>query len=238
MAKRSSPISSAWAFVHSQPALKSVGFWLIFLPLLAINVLVRYADILRQESDEASNVLALIVLALFAGVLLVWGTASVLLIGKRLLRSGAGRSRTSFRAVTRQASGFVIPLLLTGILRGCVTTLWAILLIIPGIIYNLSTIFYPVVVVCEGLSYRPALQRSKYMLKGQWWEGVLQILWVAVILFGPVHLVLGLAELMVHGLPQMLILDFIGSAADAFLVVLFTLAMIVVYGELKKNARG
>lgn len=235
MRKPSSPLRSAWTFASSQPALKSVGFWLIFLPLLGVNVLVRFADVLRQESSDMSNVLALIVLALFTGVLLVWGTACVILIGKRLLRSGAGRSRTSFRAVAKQASGFVIPLLLTGILRSCITTLWAILLIIPGVIYNLSTIFYPVVVVCEGLSYRPALQRSKHILKGQWWSGVLRILWIAIVLFVPVHVVLGISELWVTDFATGLIVDLIGSAADAVLIVLFTLAMIVVYGDLKKN---
>ena len=233
--RRSSPLSQAFRFARSQPALRSVGFWLIFLPLLAMNVLIRFADVLRQENSDMSNVLGLIVLALFAGVLLVWGTACILLIGKRLLRSGAGRSRTSFRAVTRQASGFVIPLLLTGILRGCITTLWSLLLVVPGIIYNLSTIFYPVVVVCEGLSYRPALQRSNQILKGQWWKGVLRILWIAIILFVPFHIVLALLELTVQDFWQALILDFAGSAVDAFLIVIFTLTTIVVYRDLKKN---
>ncbi len=237
MSKRSSPLSSAWIFARSQPALRSVGFWLLFLPLFGMNVLVRFADVLRQEQSATANVLALVVVALFLGILLVWGTACVTVIGKRLLQNRAGRSRTSFRAVAKQASSFVIPLLLTGILRSCITTLWAILLIIPGIIYNLSTIFYPVVVVCEGLSYRPALQRSKQILKGQWWSGVLRILWIAIVLFTPVHVVLALLEVSTNDFLRGLALDFIGSAADAFLIIIFTLAMIVVYGELKKNMK-
>ncbi|MBI5155818.1 hypothetical protein HZA45_00935, partial [Candidatus Peregrinibacteria bacterium] len=65
MRKHSSPLRSARVFAQSQPALRSVGFWLIFLPLLGMNVLVRFADALRQEQAEPSVILALIVLALF-----------------------------------------------------------------------------------------------------------------------------------------------------------------------------
>src|SRR3989338_701328 len=67
---------------------------------------------------------------LLLSILVVWGTACILLVGKRLVQSKAGRARTSFATVRKDAATYVLPLLLTGILRACFTFFW----MLPGLI--------------------------------------------------------------------------------------------------------
>lgn len=233
-------IGDAWEFARKQPALRWVGIWLIFLPLLGINVL----SLLMPPLDAAPGNVALgFGLGIFLlSLLMLWGDACVLLIGKRLLASSAGRSRTSFSAVRDQATGFVLPLLITDIIRSGMTILWGLLLIVPGIIYSVRTVFAPVIIVAEGKAYRLALRRSQDVVRGRTGTTLLMLLGLAVTLFLPLHaLSLGLGWALDATVPEPHLLASIGleailSAVHAFCIIIYTLTIILLYGELVDTA--
>jgi hypothetical protein len=112
---------ASWTFFWRQPALLRAAALLVFLPLLVMDFLdVRVGD----TPPEQAAVIVVLFLAGYA--FFAWGTACTLVVGKRLLQAKAGRLRTSFKAVQAQARGFVAPLLLTDILRGCIAILWSL----------------------------------------------------------------------------------------------------------------
>lgn len=134
------------------------------------------------------------------GLWILWGTACILLVGERIVKSPAGRNRSSFASVRRQGMHYVIPLFLTNILRDIFTLLWMLLLIIPGIIYKIRTSFYAVIIICEGKEYRESLQRSKELVHGHTW----QVLWYFIV-----------AGLLLF-LPSMALSGFLVEAARTF----------------------
>lgn len=178
-------IGQSWEFTRKQTALWSVAFWLLFLPAFASNAAFGIIDPLEGGQWHADRILILILLHLALWTVMTWGAACILVIGKRLLGAKAGRSRTSFAAVRSQASGFVLPLILTGILRMCTTILWTLLLIVPGVIYSVRTVFSPIVVVAENEWYRSALHRSRDRVKGYTGQTILALLGLMAILYLP-----------------------------------------------------
>lgn len=190
-------IGAAWDFCRKQPVVLQAAFWFLFLPTFAGNMLADYQ--LSNMEELRSRPEILIVLALcqiLLALILLWGTACILSVGKRLLQAKSGRTRTSFKTVRAQAAGAFIPLLLTGILRNILTILWGILLIVPGIIYFFRTAFYPVVVVCEGLSYRPALHRCKELSHGKFWGITGSILGLTLLILVPAQIASGVLTFM------------------------------------------
>lgn len=231
-------IGGSWAFARKQPALLQVGLWLIFLPVFASNILSSYIDpespVALQPAPESETMLLIILGLVALWIITIWGEVCVLLIGKRMLQAKAGRTRTSFKAVRLQSHGLVIPLILTGIIRIGMTILWSLLLIIPGIVYSIRTIFYPVAVVCEGFSYREALTRSQEVVQGQFWQTLLMILMLGVIIFIPVY---AFAFLVGDSVPPALWGTLLFGFAQSILVtlasVLYTLSLINFYAYLR-----
>jgi hypothetical protein len=183
-------IGQSWSFWQKQPTLQPVLFWLLFAPALSYSVCIRLllgdGESMTAIDWSSGRTIVLILGMAAAGVTFVWGGAAVLVVGKRILGNKAGRSRSSFRSVRNQAARSLVPLLLTGLLRDCFTILWSLLLIIPGIVYALRTTFHNVIVVCEGIAYREALERSKEAMDGHLIRNTLCILALAIQLFVPV----------------------------------------------------
>ena len=234
-------ITKAWTFYRKHPAINAVGFWLVFLPVLGVNLVVRFLEwkmlMTPAEHLPASTSIIALLLMLAMCIFFTWGFACLLLIGRRILQHNSGRMRTSLRAVARQARPFIIPLLLTGLLRGCITILWGLLLIVPGFIYSLSTSFYPITIVIEGKAYRAALNQSRAVLRGQWWRGIVRLVLMLLFLCIPPYLVF---FALVRNTPEdnlslLLLFDVLLSALSSFTFILFVLGMIVLYGELKKK---
>jgi hypothetical protein len=134
-------IKESWSFYKKQPALNAVILWLFIVPSYLGDIATRVLDPfdpLRVPSlqtffalyDPYKVSLLLFFLILFFFTL--WGTASVLLVGKKLVHSRAGRSRTSFHSVAGDALPFVPPLIITSVLRTCITIYWSLLFIIPA----------------------------------------------------------------------------------------------------------
>lgn len=179
-------IGESYAFCKRQQAVAHVTFWFLFLPSLATAHLADYGTTHReflQLRPEMNIIFNIGYIAL--SLIVVWGSVCILSIGKRLLQAKSGRTRSSFKTVRMQAGPFFIPFLLTSILRSIFTVLWTLLLIVPGIMYFIRTLFFPVIVVCEGMAYRPALKRSQDIIRGRTGSVFVNILGISLLTFTP-----------------------------------------------------
>jgi hypothetical protein len=231
-------IGQSWSFWQKQPVLSPVMLWLLFAPTAASSLML---DRLLKDGTTiqwASNQTILLILGLLLSWLLaLWGTCCVLVVGKRILQHKAGRTRTSFKAVRKQAAKALIPLMLTSALRDCYTILWTLLLIVPGIVYALRTSFYAVAAVCEGKPYQEAMKRSKDAMEGRLGTTVLTILALNILLFLPPVLIDQFAADLIpkeDRIPAILITIFT-SGLRSIAVVLSLLSLIHLYAFLRKG---
>ncbi len=238
-------LQTAWAFYRKQPVLNQVLLWLFFLPLLGMRIL----SALMEDNPLSAwpvvtpgpGISLLVGLAsLLLGILLTWGMACVLLISKRLIKSPAGRSRTSFRAVRQQALPFVVPLILSNILRTVLTLLWSLLLIVPGIVFFLRSSLYSVAVVCEKKLYRSSFDRSKELMKGRVPQVILTLLLLGCCTFLPGALLSGIVAAIISLIDMRFlpIADAVDSACLAFSLLLFMLATVELYAKLLKGHKA
>lgn len=138
-------ILKAFAFAQAQPVIYPVAFWLIAVPGFFLTIIDRIMpSALPNNANfpilaETTIVLsASIVIVLLLVVLIFWGYASMLLLCKRLVTPKQGRSRSSFRAVRREALSLVLPLLFTNILRGIFILYRTLLYILPAIFFAIG----------------------------------------------------------------------------------------------------
>ncbi len=136
-----SAIKESWEFYKKQPALNGVLLWFFIIPSYATDLVIRLLDPFDPLGAESvqkffglydpykfSLLLALLLIFFIS----MWGVASILLVGKRLVQSKAGRSRTSFHSVAGDSLPLVTPLFFTSVLRTCITLYWSLLFIIPA----------------------------------------------------------------------------------------------------------
>jgi|CXWL01.1.fsa_nt_gi hypothetical protein len=231
-------IGQSYAFCRKQSALIGVGFWLLFLPLSGINLLASFIKEAHRNigAENGAPLLLSALCVMLLGILLMWGVSCVLVIGSRLLAAKAGRSRTSFKAVRTEAKAFIIPLILTGLLRGIITLLWGMLLIIPGVIYSIRTIFFSIIIVDEGIGYRPALRKSRDIVRGHTFPVIMKILLMSLFLFIPVRIFVEIFTLLVFTVfaePGLPLVDILDGALSAAALTLFTISTILLYGSLR-----
>ncbi len=218
--------------------------WLLLLPGAAVNM---FSTLLDWNTNDGAGTLApeqhatltlvTIVGLMILSILMVWGGACVLIIGRKLVHSPAGRKRTSIRAIMQEARVFIIPLLLTGILRSCFALLWSLLLVIPGIIYSIRTTFYTIVIVTEDEAYRSALKKSASLVRGQTWQVLWRVAAILIILFGPVNILSSALYGIVgegFGMTGTLVIDVLDAAVNAPMTALSLLASMAMYDELKR----
>ena len=132
-------IATAWKFCRKHPVLIHVFVWLFVVLPIAIDASATAAvSLLPQETDGAvlwpptGPVYAVIFLAIAAILVSSWADACVLLVGRRMTVNAAGRARTSFLLLMRQARGPGLRLIGANIIRSCTI----ILLQVPLIIYT------------------------------------------------------------------------------------------------------
>ncbi|PIR50216.1 hypothetical protein COU79_00595 [Candidatus Peregrinibacteria bacterium CG10_big_fil_rev_8_21_14_0_10_54_7] len=240
-------IGTSWDFYKSQPVLNAVLLWFLVLPITAESLLTEYQvnqpyfqDItwegVASGQTNPNLFIATVLFEIVLILLLVWGMACCTLVGKRLLQNRAGRARTSFRAVSRQARRFVMSLILTDILRGCFTFFWALLLIIPGIIYQIRTFFYFIAIVCEGKEYRSALQESRGTVQGFTWTVLWYILGLSAAVFLPLIVIDTVLTEAIYRLDERLLpaTYLVSSFLFGIGTLLFILSSISLYAQLKK----
>lgn len=242
---------SAWNFYRKQPALNGVLIWMLILPLSLMNILSRVFGPIKPNETLApfegsipftpQSLLLVLPAYLILAVIIIWGVAAILISAKRILETRAGRSRTSFRTLRKEAAPFILPLLLTGVLRLCSTFLWGLLIIIPGVVYLIRTSFYNIVIVGEHTAYRAALHRSKDMVRGRTWRVFFYLLTFVILFFGPAALFSALFSFIVNtailsGMSTGLIFlaDVIGAVLMSVATILFLLVSVELYAELKK----
>lgn len=123
---------SAWGFFRTQPLLNQVTGWLFIAPLtlsfLCDIIVTKYnatfTGILSITTRQLSIVAFIIQLLL--SIWVFWGYGATLAIGERIVKSKAGRSRSSIQAVYKEGKTIVLPLFLTSIIRDCITFLFAL----------------------------------------------------------------------------------------------------------------
>ncbi|MDD5075384.1 MAG: hypothetical protein PHO54_05995 [Candidatus Peribacteraceae bacterium] len=230
-------IGRSWEFAWKQAVLFRIIFWLLILPSLAINLLETLTGTLHIFPETVEISVLILLVDLILSVVILWGSACVIIIGRRLLRKKAGRSRSSFPAVRLEASHFVMPLLFTGILRACFTIFWGLLLIVPGIVYALRTSFCNLVVIFERKSFRKALRRSKVITRGRLKWIFWYLLALLVILYAPLNVCLGLLGGFAQnrGINFLVALDLADAVLNALASVLFSFSLILLYGEFTKH---
>jgi uncharacterized membrane protein len=237
-------IGESYDFLKKQPVLNTVLLWLYMLPMIAMHAL---GSLQEQHSAFLHIPLVLkerngmlIVLVVFAelalSIILLWGTSCTLIVARKLLGNGAGRSRSSFRTVRTEAAGYVANIFITGILRSIFTLFWGLLLVIPGIIYTLRTFFFQISIVCEGKEYRDALQHSKSIVIGHTWTALIYILGLVLVLFFPLIFFTSFSASIVENFDSRLLIPFhvIAGSLWGFVSLLFTLCTVLLYSHIKK----
>ncbi len=165
-----------------QPLLKRVLVEMLFVPIALLFIVIElgransnvFLWVQEQSGATPLSIHALLFLVNVAlSLWILWGFACVLVVGRRIIKNPAGRSRSSVSIVRKEARKYVFSLFLTDILRDCGTVLWSILLVVPGIVYRTRTAFFAVVTICEGKEYRDALHGSSATVRGS----TLGVLW-------------------------------------------------------------
>ncbi|MEK7218757.1 MAG: hypothetical protein AAB728_04805 [Patescibacteria group bacterium] len=267
-------LRETWTYLRKQPVLLTITGWFLFLPSLADSWFGRWWD--EQGFPSAPAAVQPIDVVLVAAVLVVtfvylWGISCVLLVGKRMVVSRAGRSRSSFRRVRGDALPLVFPLLLTSLLQQCLTFYRALLfavpaivavlllrgnpavdapvggrtgftlllltpLLIPAVLFLLRTSFAPIVLACEGKTFRAALKRSRELTRHNLARVAGTLLALAAATLLPASLLsLLFWSLLPESSPR---LYYAGDVTDSLLssaaLLFFLLSMIGLYGKLRE----
>jgi hypothetical protein len=132
MAPTFSLIRKAFAFASKQPVLKQISLWFIWLPLAAMQLIIVMSRTTGEASPlEARGAVIRGIVIGSLGLVLLFGILAILVVGDRLLQSRAGRTRTSLKGVVTEVRDLYFPLLLTSLLRGLISLLLALPLLIP-----------------------------------------------------------------------------------------------------------
>lgn len=230
-------IASAFQFFKRQPALMHVLLWMLALPALVVQILLRLI-VFPGHTSNISTLILLIPVFIILILVIVWGLACVLLSVRRTMQTKAGRARTSFRTLRKESSAYVGPLISTYVLGALHVLLRFLLLIVPGILYSIRISFACVAVVCEDVSGLDALNRSVEITKGRTWRVYLTLLFLGVILFVPTRVLsFALEWFIVMRVPEFFILaDIVSVLAESFAATLFTLSLVELFGTLRRMA--
>ena len=240
-------IGTAWGFYRKHPVLNAITFWLLFAPVAAMHSLIGFVETAVAEGaselphlmaeTELQGVFMIPVVAVLI-YLLFWGQACILIVAKRMVASPAGRNRTSFKAVRLQAKKYIWSLLLTELLRGLLIFLWSLLLIVPGIIYAIRTMFYDIMLIEGGkvVYGRTMLQRSQDFVKGNTGSVLLRVIGIfACVMLPPLIFTSFLREGMTALDPRLITLAYVLSDfIEAYAGMFFVLCIVSLYADLKK----
>ncbi len=151
---------------------QSLGFYNEYFPqLMTISVLIYLpcfiiVNLFRTEGSPAGLWQApLTVLSSLVFIGFVW-------------RVYSGKEATIADAFGTFSLGLFLRLLLTRLLETLFILAGLILLIVPGIILGVWFFFIEQVVVIEGESYIKALQKSREIIKGNWWR----VFWMGLVM--------------------------------------------------------
>jgi len=125
---------NSWDLLRKHPALNAVIFWLLLLPSAVSQWMEwTYQRSMPAMSDVTCADVLFIVLAILLTLVMIWGSACVLFVGRRMIQNKAGRARSSFTTVRRDAAGYIVPLVLTSLLQLCFLFYWSLIFVIPAV---------------------------------------------------------------------------------------------------------
>lgn len=123
---------SAWRFFRTQPLLNQVTGWLFIAPLtlsFVCDIIVTKYDALFTNLFSITTTqlgITAFIVQLLLSIWVFFGYGATLTVGERIVKSKAGRSRSSIQAVYKTGKTMVLPLFLTSIIRDCITFLFAL----------------------------------------------------------------------------------------------------------------
>jgi len=239
-------IGSAWLFYKKHSALNSIWLWLLTVPLSAMLITAEYSSrnpyfleikkngVVWGVTDMRPMIAFVLAMALLA-VIITWGVSCVLVVGKRLITSKAGRSRTSFRSVSKEAREFIIPMVITDVLRDLLTVIFGLFLIVPGVIFAVRTSFYRIAMVARGAGCADSLKTSREIVMGNTLKTLMYLIGIFLYLFVPSVILSGaLIALSQYFLPQGFfpIALLLVSAILGFAEMIYLISMVILYGEI------
>lgn len=241
-------IAGAFQFFKRQPALAHVLIWMLALPILLLRVLGRIVVLPGKTSSlsmipfilraDAATLILLAPAVVLLLLVIVWGSACILMSARRTIQTKAGRARTSFRTLRKEAAPYVPPLVRTCIVRAFFVLFRLPLLIVPGILYAIRTIFAVVAVVCEDLAGSEALRRSVEITRGRTGRVFVAVFALALVLFLPASgTALVLEKFIVTAYPNLFIIaDVFSAFVVSFAATLFLLALVELFAVVRRMA--
>jgi hypothetical protein len=127
--------SEALAFFRKQPALWPVTILLIAVPAFIMTTAGRLTqdgspllatgipDFMEQNDPQGYT---LVIATIFLTLMTIWGAASIMVVGRRMIGNRAGRARTSASSVMNESRPLVFPIFFTSIIQFAHALLWFI----------------------------------------------------------------------------------------------------------------
>lgn len=220
-----------------------------------------------MESGLTNRSIVLSILSFIAVIamqlVLTWGSACILVIGKRQIQNKAGRTRTSFAAVRTEAKPLIVPLFFTAILQGIMilyhallflipvlvvalssddTDPWSLLilspLLLPAFVYAIRTMFHDIVIATEGIAYRASLRRSKELITGKFWYTLWALMVFGLTAFVPLGIISTVSEFLPSALTFTLSTTLLESLLSSYGSLFFLLFCIGYIGALREQNIG
>ncbi|MDB4978293.1 MAG: hypothetical protein JWM56_479 [Candidatus Peribacteria bacterium] len=134
-------LRGSFEFYRKHSALNWVMLWLMILPGIGLNLL---KSLLKYGTVNVPNYQSQLPLRIVIGVgalaliiIVLWGTASVMVIGKRQIQNKAGRARTSFKTVRQESRILVGRLFFTNVIQTYTALYYSLLFTVPALMYLL-----------------------------------------------------------------------------------------------------
>jgi hypothetical protein len=145
------------------------------LAIIPFTVVVFF---LGLAGGQAVAVKMLLVLLLVASIAFVVYLASTVQAATLLLLEDGSRS---VRELLNKGIVLAWPVIIVGFLTGLFTLFWALLLIIPGIIFSVYYSFSTYALVYEKQTGMAALKRSQQLVKNYWWAVVARTVYLGLV---------------------------------------------------------
>lgn len=223
-------LAESWGRFRKTPTVNAAVLWLLIVPSFAGAVAERLAGAALPYWPgyiaPADAVWLLLAAGIVLNLLIIWGTAAVLLAARGKPHSG--------KALMLAATPLILPLLCTELLRVCFTFFWMLLLIVPGILYSLRTSLAQPIIVAEGIAFRPALKRSIALVKGRTAEVAWLLIGGALLFFLPIGFIAGVLQALVAAVDPRLLaaVDALQAAAEAIAAAVYVFFITGLYDHL------
>lgn len=158
----------------------------------------------------------------------------VMLAVMRGVRAALQHHSLSLRLHLRESVTLWLPAVVTSFLHVFFLAGLSLFLIVPGIVFAGYWVFTTSAVALSNKKYFAALQYSRTLIKGRWWEVVGRILGCALLLAPLVMLFLFPVLLITPGLPHS-ILEAISLTVVEVIAMFFSIFLVVYFLELEKT---